>query len=98
MFKNWSLRFLIYRIILEILLGIIYYNTPVVLDLGGQHQQNPNLAIQIFQFLIPLLSIIGLVFLGISIFKKEEKDFKFYIALIGHLLFLIFPLILFLLG
>lgn len=84
MFKNWSLRFLVYKVIVEVVLGIIYFNQPVVLNLSKTASVSAQpLSVIVFQFLSGLLFILGLLFLLLSIFKKEAKDWKWYTALFG---------------
>lgn len=84
MFKNWSVRFLVYKVIVEVVLGIIYFNQPVVLNLSKTASESAQpLSVIVFQFLSGLLFIVGLLFLLLSIFKKEAKDWKWYTALLG---------------
>ena len=86
MFKNWSLRFLVYKVIVELFLGIIYFNQPVVLNLSKTASvsvQSQPLSVLVFQFLSGLFFVLGLLFLILSLIKKEAKDWKWYIALLG---------------
>ncbi|MDI9310542.1 MAG: hypothetical protein QM535_10020 [Limnohabitans sp.] len=96
MYKNWSLRFLIYKIIIEVYLGIIYFNQPVVFNIGIEKIEEPqNLSILIFKLLSILFSILGIVFLTLSVIKKEEKDWKFYTSLIGQSVLIIFSIVMY---
>lgn len=94
MYKNWSLRFLIYKIITEICLGFIYVNQPVTFNIsnkGTELTQTPS--ILIFKLLSILFFILGIVFLTISFVKKEERDWKFYTSFAGHLLLLVISIL-----
>lgn len=96
MYKNWSLRFLIYKIIIEVYLGIIYFNQPIVLDIGTEKTEEPqDLSILIFKLLSILFFILGIVFLTLSVVKKEERDWKFYTSLIGQSVLIIFSIIIY---
>ena len=94
MYKNWSLRFLIYKIITEIYLGIIYFNKPVVFNITKiKVESTQNFSTIIFQILSGLFLIFGIVFLIISLMKKEQRDWKFYTSLFGHILIIILSIL-----
>lgn len=92
-FKNWSFRLLIYRIILEIYFTILNFNKPVVFNIGKKDEQAIDWSYTIFEILIFITFVLGILFIIISIVKKEVKDYKFYIALIGHSIFLLFSIL-----
>jgi len=94
MYKIWSLRFLVYKIVFEICLGIIYLNQPVVFNITTEvTESTQDLYVLIFKLLSILFFILGIVFIVISIIKKEERDWKFYVSLIVHILFVLAPII-----
>jgi|GEM_PF-6577743 len=91
-FKNWSLRMLIYSLILSLILAYLMTRLVVVASsFGLKSETSLDINVLIFAFSSTIFYYLGIVFLIISFVKKELKDYKFYLAFFGYLLsFLVF--------
>lgn len=92
-FKDWSFRLFLYKIVLETYLLILYFYTPIEIYIGKRTKNTSDNTAIIFQIFSYIFLLTGILFLIISVIRKEEKNSKFYIAAIGFSLFLIVSII-----
>ncbi len=89
-FKKWAFHFLIWVIVINI---IIFYKstryTSVLIE-----QDNTGLAIFYLGVIATILLLMSLIFVVLSTIKKEQKNYQYWISVIGIILFGIFPIIL----
>ena len=95
-FKHWSFRLFIYLIILNILIVYSLIKTPVFGSLNGKNEslENLNAGILIFSILSFLLLIVGVILTVLSMVNKEERNYQFYVSIIGYPVYIVAALIL----
>jgi len=81
-YRKWSFKFLIYLIIINIAVFYIVVNFT-----NDSEKFNSNL--NIISIIGNLILLIGIILLGLSIIKKEKKNYQFYISIFGYSFFLI---------
>jgi uncharacterized membrane protein HdeD (DUF308 family) len=87
-FKKWAFRFLIYIIILNI---IIYYMV-INFASGFDDPEKLNQNLTLTSIIGILLLLAGIVFISMSLIKKEEKNYQYYISIIGYPIIIILTL------
>jgi hypothetical protein len=95
-YKDWSFRLFIYNIILIISIVILLINYVPILGTKTDYTYERNLVL--FEIMLDVTTLFGIVLIIISIFKKETKDCKFYIAFVGFSFVLVLSIIRFFLG
>ncbi len=90
-YKNWSYRFFIYLVIINIV--IVFLTINFVSYSGNQKANGFVLKIMILSILSFIFFIAGSILTILSYTKKENKDYKFYISAIGYPLFLILSIL-----
>ncbi|MEW7292856.1 hypothetical protein [Aquimarina sp. 2304DJ70-9] len=91
-YRTWSFRFLIYFILLNILVAyIVGTSTTLSIELEGYEkpQENSDILLSVLIILTNLLVISGTALTALSILKKEKKDYKYIISIVGFSIFLI---------
>jgi heme/copper-type cytochrome/quinol oxidase subunit 3 len=91
-FRNWSFRFLIYLFLLNVLVAyIIATTTTLTIELEGYEKptNNSDIILSILVILTNILLISGIILTALSVVKKEKKDYKYIISIIGYSIFLI---------
>ena len=78
-FKKWSFRFFIDLIFVN---GLIFYHVTI--------SSSPQLlVIEIFSILSLIFLIAGCVFLILSIINKEQKNYQYWVSVVGFPLYLV---------
>jgi hypothetical protein len=90
-FKNWAFRLFIYNVILNICIVILVLNRAPALGVRIYSSYERN--ISIFEIMVAITFVVGIVFSIVSIFKKEERDYKFYISSFGFVFLTILTII-----
>lgn len=85
-YKKWSFRFFIYIILLQC---VAFYRT-INFAAGIDDTADFELKTSILSLVNILLFIVGVIFTILSIVKKEKKDYKYFISIIGYPLLLIY--------
>lgn len=78
-YKNWSFRLLIYLIFFNLAIAYIVLN--YVEGLHDPHIFSRNIII--LSIITNLMLVAGVVLTILSIKSKEEKNYKYYISIIG---------------
>jgi hypothetical protein len=91
MYQNWSFRLLIYTITLTIVITIILLNT--IEPLGTKTDFTVERNLLILGITSTLTFCAGIICLIISFLKKEDKNYKFYVSLVGFTFFMLFSII-----
>lgn len=86
---NWAFRLLIYQLILVIAMTYLIVNFQVGFDNEDQFIQR----IFILQLISVLFTIVGSILVVLSITKKEQKNYKFYISMVGYAIILLYSLV-----
>lgn len=89
-YKRWAFRFLIYLIVLNI---IVFYLVVNFMD-GFQDSVKFNQNMFIFSSIGTIILITGVIFTILSIVKKEEKNYQYYISIVGYIFFIVLSIIL----
>ena len=85
-FRHWSLRMLMYYILLQM---IMYYRVTHLAvpftskNLSGKNLSLFDIGMLIFSGLSWTLLITGITFTILSIARKEKRDYKYYISILG---------------
>lgn len=93
-YRTWSFRFLIYLISLNFLIAyIITTSTILKLEDSEKTTNNSDLILSIIVILTNIFLISGVMLTALSIVKKEKKDYKYIISIIGYSIFLIIAIL-----
>lgn len=86
-FKSWAFRFIVWVIIIN---GIVAYLTATYVNflMAGD---STILVISRLGLVATLLLVLTLLFIILSIVKKEKRNYQFWVAAIGVLIFGGFP-------
>jgi len=84
-YKKWSFKFLIYLIIINIAVFYMVVNFANGFDDSEKFNSNLN----IISIIGNSILLIGIILLGLSIIKKEKKNYQFYVSFFGYSIFLI---------
>lgn len=93
-YRNWSFRLFIYLLILNFVIYIRVVEYDELLHSEVKHER--DLAILYIACFICL--IVGIVFTGLSIVHKEERDYKYYTSVYAYPIWMALSLILLYLG
>lgn len=86
---NWAFRLLIYQLILVIAMIYLIINFQVGFDNEDQFIQR----IFILQLISVLFTVVGSILVVLSMTKKEHKNYKFYISMVGYAIILLYSLV-----
>ena len=86
-FKNWAFRFTIWIVIINI---ISFFLTVNYTGFAG-FNDNTGLTLYYLGIISLILLILTIVYIVISTIKKEIRDYKYWISLIGIFIFGILP-------
>lgn len=89
-YKRWAFNFLIYLVILNIAVAYVVINFAEGLHDSVRFSQN----MLIFSVIGTVILIAGIIFTILSIVKKEEKNYQYYISIIGYIFFTVSSIIL----
>ncbi|WP_299674243.1 hypothetical protein [uncultured Tenacibaculum sp.] len=89
-YKKWAFRLLIYLLIVE---AVSFY-TVVNFFNDIENSDTFHLRVNILWNLSRVLFLLGSVLTILMLTKKENKNYQYYISLIGYPLFLIFSVVL----
>jgi hypothetical protein len=87
-FKNWAFRFMIWILIINV---IIFYLTVTYVNLPGVKNGTASTLFYL-GLLSSILLLFTIIFMVISIIKKERRNYKFWMPIIGILILGIIPL------
>jgi uncharacterized protein YpmS len=90
-FKNWAFRLFIYHVILNIYIAILFLNRAPAL--GVRIYSSYERSITVFEIMAAITFLLGIIFSIVSVFKKEERDYKFYISSFGFGLLIVLAII-----
>ncbi|WP_299107219.1 hypothetical protein [uncultured Tenacibaculum sp.] len=82
-YKRWAFKFLIYLVILNIAVAYVVINFAEGFHEFARFSQN----MLIFSVIGTAILIAGIIFTILSIVKKEEKNYQYYISIIGYIFF-----------
>ncbi|WP_299157040.1 hypothetical protein [uncultured Tenacibaculum sp.] len=88
-FKKWAFRFTIWLLILNTAIAYLIINHT---DFPGV-ENNTGIRILFFSILSTILLILCITFIIISTIRKEQKNYQYWISVIGILIFGVFPFI-----
>ena len=88
-YKKWSFRLLLYLIIINMTSFYMIANYADGFDNAEKLTQN----LKIISILGNLFLLIGTILSILSIAKKEEKNYQYYISIIGYPFFILLTLI-----
>lgn len=89
-FRNWAFRFIIWLIIINGIIAYLiatHFNLPYTVDNTGE-------IISRLGLVATLLLVLSLLFIILSIVKKEKRNYKFWVVIVGLFVFGIAPLLL----
>ena len=86
-FKKWAFHFTIWVIIIN---GIVAYLTVTYVSLFNTYN-NTGEVISRLGIIATLLLVLSLLFIILSSVKKEKRNYQFWIAVVGVLVFGGFP-------
>ncbi|WP_417861412.1 hypothetical protein [Winogradskyella sediminis] len=95
-YRTWSFRFLIYLFLLNLLVAyIIATSTTLMIESEGYEKpaNNSDLILSIIVVLTNIFLISGIILTVLSIIKKEKKDYKYIVSIIGYSIFLIITIL-----
>ncbi|WP_272149862.1 hypothetical protein [Tenacibaculum aiptasiae] len=84
-YKKWSFKLFLYLIIINIVIAYLVINYIHLVHDSSRFNQN----IGILSIVGNLILIAGIVLTILSIVNKEEKNYQFYISIIGYPIFII---------
>lgn len=84
-YKKWSFKLFLYLIIINIVVTYLVINFATGLHDSSRFNQN----IGLLSIVGNLILLIGVVLTILSIVNKEEKNYQFYISIIGYPIFII---------
>jgi len=87
-FKKWAFKFLIYIVLLNVILVFKLWNHS-----GYGSSDRIVFLFNTVGLIIDVLSLVGIVLILISIVKKENQDYKYWLNVLGYS-FIIISLIL----
>jgi hypothetical protein len=82
-FKKWAFHFMIWIMIIN---GIVFYLTITHVNLFNM-QDNTGEVILRLGLVATLLLVLSLLFIILSLVKKEKRNYQFWIAVFGILFF-----------
>ncbi|WP_299603199.1 hypothetical protein [uncultured Aquimarina sp.] len=91
-YRTWSFRFLIYLLLLNILVAYMvatHVNLPITIEGYEKPENNTGTMLFILGGLTNLLFVAGAVLTVLSITKKEKRDYKYFVSIIGYPIFLV---------
>ncbi len=93
-FKKWAFKFLVYIILLNVLVAYMMTRTTLVIT-PVEITDTSNLSFYVFicSLLATLLLIAGVLLTILSVARREEKNYQYYISLIGYPIFIILTII-----
>ena len=89
-YKRWAFKFLIYLVVLNIAVAYLVVNFAEGLNHSTRFNQN----ILILSVVGAVIHITGVIFTILSIVKKEEKNYQYYISIVGYIFFTVSSIIL----
>ncbi|CAL2103680.1 conserved membrane protein of unknown function [Tenacibaculum sp. 190130A14a] len=89
-YKRWAFKFLIYLVVLNIAVAYLVINFAEGLHDSARFNQN----MFIFSTIGTIILVTGVIFTILSIVKKEEKNYQYYISIVGYIFFLVLSIIL----
>jgi uncharacterized protein YhhL (DUF1145 family) len=88
-FKDWAFRFTIWILVINI---ITFYLTINYVNFPGA-ENNTGLIIYYLGIISLVLLLLSIAFIAISSVKKEKKNYKYWVSIIGIILFGVLPLL-----
>lgn len=85
-FKKWAFRFTIWIIIINI---VVTYLVVTYVDLFNTYDNTGEVILRL-GLVATFLLVLSFLFIIISIVKKEKRNYQFWVAVIGILLFGVF--------
>lgn len=88
-YKRWAFKLLMYLVVLNVAVAYLVVNFAE----GWHDSVRFNQNMFIFSIIGTVIHFAGVIFTILSIVKKEEKNYQYYISIIGYIFFTVSSII-----